>query len=281
MTRVALVTLALALLLSANVARADERVAFESAQYLVGGLQQRLARERGLRINHHLGQQITAYLARPAGDGPFPAVVILHGCGGLTSDLRTTAEKMTGRGYVSLAVDSFTPRGLATACLAAPNIDRAADAWGALAYLATLPFVDSKRIAMIGYAQGGNAALQVASLHDSELFELPPGLAYKAAAAFYPSCAAPDDEMTAPTLVLIGELDDWSSARQCGWWQERLRANSAPVKIVVYPDAHHSFDDPRFAGGIRYFGHWLQYNASAAERAAAELQNFLSAQLGQ
>ncbi len=267
-------------LLANNPTRADELVTFDSARYTVGGLQQRLARERGETLAAAPAEKIQAYLSKPGGSGPFPAIIHLHGCGGLSAEARATgAAQFTGWGYVALVVDSFTTRGLKDACLATPIVDRAADAWGALSYLSTLPFVDAKRIAVVGYSQGGIAALQVASLHDADSFELPDSLSYKAAVAFYPSCSAADDQMTMPTLVLIGELDDWSSAKECGWWLARRQGKGAPVKIVVYPGVFHSFDNPRLADGIRYFGHWLKYDAPTAERATIELRDFLTAQL--
>jgi dienelactone hydrolase len=267
-------------LLTNHFARADELVTFDSARYLVGGLQERLARERADTPAAAPAEKIQAYLSKPAGNGPFPAVVHLHGCGGLSAEARAAAAaQFINWGYATLVVDSFTTRGITEACLARPIVDRAADAWGALNYLSTLPFVDAKRIAVVGYSQGGIAALQVASLHDAESFEMRPGLAYKAAAAYYPSCSAADDQMTMPTLVMIGELDDWSSAKECDWWLARRQGKGAPVKIVVYPGAFHSFDNPRLTEGSRYFSHWLKYDAAAAERAATELHNFLTAQL--
>jgi dienelactone hydrolase len=77
------------------------------------------------------------------------------------------------------------------------------------------------------------AALEVASFHPFDIFEMPVGLKYK----------------------------------------------GAPVKLVVYPGAYHDFDIPDAAGGRRYYGHWLKYDAGAAARSTAAMHDFLAAQL--
>src|SRR5690349_4121596 len=61
--------------------------------------------------------KLLGYLARPTGEGPFPAVVVLHGCGGFSSaGSLQLADQLKDWGYVALMVDSLTPRALTTAC---------------------------------------------------------------------------------------------------------------------------------------------------------------------
>ena len=59
---------------------------------------------------------------------------------------------------------------------------------------------------------------------------------------------------------------------------ERRAGKGAPVKLVVYPGAYHSFDNPNLSEGLRVFGHWLKYDADATERSVAEMHDFLAAQ---
>ena len=173
-----------------------------------------------------------------------------------------------------LVVDSFTTRRIDNTC-SGEFAPRVADAHGALAWLAGQSFVDSRRIAVIGFSAGGIAALSIATALDFELFENESAHAFKAAVAYYPACGA-DVPMKMPTLILIGERDDWTPARGC-----RTRAaapiGGSAIKLIVYPDAYHSFDVPR--PGRRYFGHWLEYNAAADEQAAKEVRRFLADQL--
>jgi dienelactone hydrolase len=266
---------------AAERAAADETVTFASARYLVGELQQRLTRERGETPRSAPVTTIQAYLSKPDGKGPFPAVVYLHGCGGLTAHARaSTAGQMTGWGYVTLVVDSFATRGIKPACVW-PEADQHADALGALLYLSTLSFVDARRVALVGHSQGGMAALEVASFHPFAMFEMPTELKYRAVVAFYPSCDAAEDELAIPALILIGELDEWAPIKLCEWWMQRRGGKGAPVKLVVYPQAYHGFDNTAVRGGMEfYFGHWLKYDADAAQRSAMEMHDFLTVQLG-
>ena len=88
------------------------------------------------------GDPIQGYLTRPKGKGPFPAVVLLHTCLGLPEARASIGERIAAWGYVALFVDDFATRGLKETCAvdfqpALPN------AYGALAYLSRLPYVDS------------------------------------------------------------------------------------------------------------------------------------------
>jgi dienelactone hydrolase len=93
--------------------------------------------------------------------------------------------------------------------------------------------------------------------------------------------------MTVPTLILIGERDDWTPAQECrnmangrdDWGISRAKIEGAPIRLIVYPDAHHAFDVPRPAPG-ELFGHHLEFNKPAAEQAAAALREFLHEMLG-
>jgi dienelactone hydrolase len=261
---------------------ADEVVAFASARYLVGSLQQRLARERDVPVVRAPAEMIKGYLSKPNGDGPFPAVVHLHGCGGLTAQRRAhDAAQFTDWGYVILEVDSFATRGIKDACAAQALPARQADAMGALSYLAKLPFVDAKRIAVIGYSQGGSTALEIASRQPVDIFDVPPEPKFKAAVAYYPWCSAAGDRLAIPTLILIGGLDDWTPAASCDRLLQRFDASGASLKITVFPEAYHSFDNTTASVyGVRYYGHWLRYNPDDSARAAAEARDFLAAQLG-
>lgn len=262
----------------AGGAGASEIVKFESAAYRLGELQQRIVRERGETLTPSR-TTLVGYLTKPEGAGPFPAAVILHGCLGL-NDLqrRAAADQFTAQGYVSLVVDGFTTRGLKDDCLAGLG-DRQGDAAGALAYLAQQPFVDPHRIVLVGFAQGGTAALGLATARPSPIFDLPVGLRFKAVVAFYPSCAAAGNELAVPALVLIGGLDDWSRAVECEWWALRRRGKGAPVHIEVYPEAYHAFDDPNLRVATRAFGHWMKYDPQAAAQSAATMRDFLAEQL--
>lgn len=277
-----LVWLALAAVMGAFcpiVTSAEELVTFDSAPYRAGHLQERLARERGETPKPP--QSIEGYLSKPEGAGPFPAIVYLHGCGGLSENTRQrVARLLTGWGYVSLAVDSFSTRGIKEACTGLP--ERRGDALGALSYLSKLPFVDSKRIALVGASQGGIVTLQLVStgaVTQAQIFDMPEDLSFRAAVAYYPKCRFASDELILPTLIMIGELDDWSPANDCESFMKRRAGRGAPVDLIVYPGAYHAFDVPILVRGRTMFGHWLKYDEDAAPRSVRAMHDFLAAQL--
>ena len=240
--------LVLALLLLAFAARAETPVSFDAVTTPP-------ATVRGL-------------IARPSGAGPFPAVVLLHSCLGLPSNRQALEDVLTHAGYVALFVDDFSTRGLTQTC----TVEFPAalgDALGAFDFLSRQSFVDKSRIAAVGSSQGGDTALRIATS---------PRHGFRAAAAFYPPCANLEGEkLTIPTLILVGERDNVTPAADCQAFAEGQRGKA---KLVVYPGAHHVFDDPAFAGGAERFGMHLQYDRAAAETSRGELLRFLRAELG-
>jgi dienelactone hydrolase len=97
--------------------------------------------------------RMLGYLARPMGAGPFPAVVILHGCSGFAEDVVAWADRVSHWGYAVLAVDSFGPRGVESAC-AGSFFNQPIDGYRALSFLADQPFVRAGRVAVMGFSLG-------------------------------------------------------------------------------------------------------------------------------
>jgi dienelactone hydrolase len=56
--------------------------------------------------------------------------------------------------------------------------------------------------------------------------------------------------------------------------------NGAPIALTVYREAYHGFDVRLLQPGIRYLGHWLEYNEAAAKNAEEKTCAFLAANLG-
>jgi dienelactone hydrolase len=215
---------------------------------------------------------LTGYLTTPPGAGPFPAVALIHSCLGLPENRAAFAATLASWGYVALYVDEFAPRGLAETC----SVDFPVgppDAAAALAFLARQPFVDARRLAVVGFSQGGDVALAVAAS--------PPGATrLSAAAAYYPPCANRQGERLAvPTLILVGKADSVTPAEDC----RAFAAGQAPgeTQLVVLPGAGHLFDDPASAGGRLVLGMHFAYDRAATARAEQELRRFLAATLSQ
>ena len=204
---------------------------------------------------------LDGYLVRPPGRGRHPAVVLMHGCGGLLTAAGRLSSRETdwaallaSEGYASLMVDSFTPRGITRMC--SPErfdsrvyLTRPKDAYGALQYLQTQPFVRPDRVAVMGWSQGGGVVLL--SVRADSLGR-PPALPhgdFRAAVAFYPaSCREGAHRLpwTAPLplLVLVGDGDNWTPAAPCQRLAEAAVQRGSDVRIRVYPGAYHDFDWP-------------------------------------
>jgi dienelactone hydrolase len=259
-------TLALLVLLLASPALA-ETVHFPSATTPPTPLQQRLARERGQPILPQPTTELAGELHRPAGAGPFPAIVALHGCSGRGSREHedALAARFTALGYVLLIVDSFGPRGITERCHEVASdaaVDRVMDAYGGLLYLASQPFVDAERIALVGYSQGAMVALSAVALGGIEtLFERH----FRTAIAYYPGCWAEAGAVSIPTLILIGALDDWTPARDCEQMMARRSGEGAGLRLIVYPGAYHAFNARSLIGRPRevFGGHHVEYNEAA------------------
>ena len=266
--------------------------------------------------------EIPSTLIKPDGEGPFPAVVMMHDCSGLGprssgAPLRWATE-LVRQGYVVMVPDSFAPRGFADGVCLIPGRQttsvygdvRAADAYGALAALRALPYVDAKRIGIMGGSHGGwtTLAAMYVPLDASDVLADAKKSGFAAAIALYPACAPRYGawstskrgyfgpvtgysgvyEPIAPLLILIGEKDDWTPAEPCRRLAEASRAAGYPVNIKIYPDAHHAFDGN---APVRYdgrrnnasspsgFGATIGGNAEAAEDAKKEVAEFFAKHL--
>ena len=225
------------------------------------------------------------YLRRPEGAGPFPAVVLLHGCNGSPEAIdQNWGVTVSSWGYVTLAMDSFGPRGLKNTCRGSRPDDIFSDAYRALNYLVVQPFVDPKRVAVVGFSQGGWLTLWSVERGGIEKAS---ENKFRAAVAFYPPCGGFRSAMAVPTLVLIGESDDWTTADACrkvaagedDLGTSRQKTDGAPVQLVVYPGAYHGFDISALRTPVTYFGHHMEFNKSASDQSREALRGFLEANM--
>lgn len=227
--------------------------------------------------------KLEGQLRRPGGAGAFPAVVLLHGCTGDSHSMDARwGSLFQSWGYVALAVDSFGPRGITNIC---GNVGKRGsillDGYAALHFLARQTYVDVSNIALMGASAGG--AVTLATVEQGWVERLS-DIKFRAAVALYPPCAGFSGITTVPTLVLIGESDDWAPAEACrnmAMGRSELgnsraeNGDRSKLRLVVYPDAYHSFDNVTFAAGRSYLGHWLEYNAEATRAAVIEIRAFL------
>lgn len=271
------------LAMAIGASHAAETVQFEDARFRAG-LTARQAVAMGMPVFPPSPVRVQGYLQKPAGSGPFPALIALHGCAGMGTlfDPRLKAnswpDALTSWGYAVLLVDSFVLRGVGDTCNREAGAFRVQDAYGALLFLSKQPDIDATRIALLGFSAGGIATLVALRRDMPGLFDLPPGLDFKAGIAFYP-CFGSSLDSTKPILILNGEADDWSRQSVCQSMMAMRPAAATSIRLVSFPNAFHDFDRPPMTPGRMAFGHWLEYNADAAQRAAEEIREFLNEHL--
>ena len=182
---------------------------------------------------------INAQVFKPAGDGPFPALVLLHDCYGLHVTHKKWAERLVEWGYIALLVDSLGPRGIDNCVLGLSACDIANDAYGALNYLESLDFVDANRVGLIGWSRGGSGTLSAVSSDFQEFFNIK--RKFKVAIAYYPVC--PSWDFYTPVLVFFGDNDVLQSYfLSCKELVKKKTPGGKSFEMKIYPGASHAFD---------------------------------------
>jgi dienelactone hydrolase len=187
---------------------------------------------------------------KPKGDGPFPAVVLVHTCGGVQdAHMREHARELLALGYVVLLQDSFGPRGRrncgennasALSMLVGVN-----DAYAALAHLQSYSFVDREHIYLAGYSWGAGVAQMLPGAALAGVLEARGR--FRATVANYNGCIGTRGPWISPAtdrpvLLLLGAKDTETSPSSCFPLLEELKAKGLPVSWHVYPEATHGWD---------------------------------------
>src|SRR5262249_16858294 len=160
-------------------------------------------------------------------------------------------ERLTKAGIAVLFLDSYTPRGLGNQCnvrdrRVRSGRERVVDAQTARRRLQSQPWVAKNRVSLVGWSNGGIAALWAVRPRALPRDSMPD---FRSAVALYPGCrrlASLAWSSRVPTLVLAGRADDWTPAAPCEQMVAGAHGRTAQVSIVVYPGAYHEFDRPDY-----------------------------------
>lgn len=193
---------------------------------------------------------LTGELRFPDGAGPFPAVILAHGCAGNGYADKTWGPVLRQWGYATFVVDSFGGRRLKEVCGDVSRlypVQRLPDVYGALRVLVTHPRIAADRVALMGFSHGGIVTVSAATVWARDTFAPEGRPRFRAFFPVYPYCNAgvPEYEaISAPMRIHAGAIDDWTPAAPCVALAERLRANGFDAEALVHANAHHGFDDP-------------------------------------
>lgn len=197
------------------------------------------------------GPDVHAYVAQPAGEGPFPAVIMIHEFWGLNDAIVSKADLLAEEGYLVIAPDTFRgsttgwiPRAIYQVISTRPeNVN--ADLDSVSAWLESQPDVDRARIAIAGFCYGGRTSLAY-SLHNNRL---------AATVIFYGS---PETDpailktLPGPVLGIFGGADQSIPVEQVHAFKRALAEAGVPHEITVYEGQPHAFVED--AEGIRAGG---------------------------
>ena len=202
-------------------------------------------------VSYKSGEEtVQSVLYTPSGNGPFPAIMVIHEWWGLNDWVKEQASKLAGEGYAALAIDLYRGKVAKTADEAheimrgVPEDRAKRDLHAAFAFLASRPNVKKDRIGAIGWCMGGGYSLDVA-LQEPTL----------AADVINYGHLATDAEalkkINAPILGIFGAQDRGIPVADVRKFGETLDNMGKKIEIKIYDDAGHAFENPNNKDGYR------------------------------
>jgi dienelactone hydrolase len=196
---------------------------------------------------------IVGHLFMPQGNGKVPAVLLMHGSGGIDDTMLDYWPKLlNAQGIAVFSLDRFGPRGVKSTTTDQSQVPFAADvadAFAALRLLASHPRIDANRIAIMGFSRGGIASWRTA-VERIAAAQQPDGLRFAAhIQAYSGGCvgafrliAKPGVFSKAPELWLHGDADDYTPIGPCRDYSKSIADAGTPAVFVTLPGAYHAFD---------------------------------------
>lgn len=202
---------------------------------------------------------------KPAGPGPFPVALQMHGCAGSQPFQMSYAEAAAKAGVAVVVVDSFKPRGMSRldgslfVCTGTVlrGAQRAGDLYAMLHWLRSQPWADADRVVAAGWSHGGwtimdgfaqgSGAARMTGLSDAD-----PALlkAVKGVFLVYPYASFPSltsargwQGQTPKVFAVLGGRDAVVGTNGPLRALNRLTADGLAVDVLTFPDATHAFDD--------------------------------------
>jgi carboxymethylenebutenolidase len=186
------------------------------------------------------GPDVRAYVATPQGEGPFPAVIMIHEFYGLNESITGKAEGLAEAGYLVVAPDTFRgsttawiPRAILQVITTDPvQVNRDLDA--VFIWMAAQPGIEPERIAVAGFCYGGRASLSY-SLHNRDI---------AATVIFYGSPETDPSvlqSLPGPVLGIFGGADNSIPVDQVRAFEDGLVQAGVPHEVTIYAGQPHAF----------------------------------------
>jgi dienelactone hydrolase len=180
--------------------------------------------------------------------GPVP-VVVLFNCGNTMVYRKEGywAETFHRQGYAVLIVNSLkarSPGNNLTGEVFRYRYATMVDVFAALKFLAADRRIDAKRIAVMGWSNGGMAALE-AAIEELRTRYAGPELHYAAIVAISPNCGIATLGRRfsgTPILSLHGERDDSMPLKPCQFYRQEAVSRGANFDMIVYPGVFHNWE---------------------------------------
>jgi dienelactone hydrolase len=223
--------------------------------------------------------RIGTELRLPPGTACVPAVVLIHGSGGVGANVDGWAQALNALGIAALILDTFTGRGLSQTITDQSQLSSFSvivDAYKALELLSCHLRIDRTRIAVMGFSKGGFASLY-SSMKRFQRLWCAPGIEFAAYISFYTRCDALllDDEIVSdrPIRIFHGSADDYVPVEPTRRYVERLQRAGKDAELTVYEGARHAFDNPLYPSVLSLPDAVLTSNCRREEKQPGNIVN--------
>jgi dienelactone hydrolase len=193
---------------------------------------------------------LAAELRIPQGQkSKFPAVVLIHGSGGVSGSMDLWIHALNQAGMATLVVDTFSGRGITSTVQDQTLLHSLAmmvDAYRGLDLLAKHPRIDATKISIMGFSKGAVASVFSASTRFKALY----GSSAKFAShiGLYTPCNTRflgDTDLTgSPMRFFHGTTDDYVNVVPCRAYVAELKSKGVDIALTEFANTQHGYDSP-------------------------------------
>ena len=199
------------------------------------------------------GGEMPCYVARPAGGGPYPSLVVVMEAFGLNQNIRNITDRFAAEGFVAISPNLYfrSPDNVvgydnlpgAIKLMQSLTDDQiVADMTAAIDYVKTLKEAKPK-FGTTGFCMGGRIAFLTA-VHNPDVYAAAPFYGGGMTRAGQPGGKAPTDyaaNLKGPVLAFFGGKDAFIPVAEVDKFRDALNKAGKPAEVVLYADADHGF----------------------------------------